>query len=88
MAAVVIVVMVTAGNDYSKDKKFRKLSELREEKEITVIREGQEQQISAYDVLVGDVVELEAGAPIPADGIYLSGQSILAQFLFARFLTQ
>ena len=44
--AVVIVVMVTAGNDFSKDKKFRKLSEIRDEKEITVVRDGEQKSIS------------------------------------------
>lgn len=76
LAAVFIVVMVTACNDFSKDKKFRKLSEIRDEKQVTVVRDGEQKSISVFDVLVGDVVELEPGAPIPADGLYISGQGV------------
>lgn len=74
--AVCIVVLVTATNDYSKDKKFRTLSQIRDEQQITVVRDGEQKSISIFDVLVGDIVELEAGAPIPADGLYINGQSI------------
>lgn len=38
--------MVTAGNDFSKDKKFRKLSEIRDEQQITVVRDGEQKSIS------------------------------------------
>lgn len=46
LAAVCIVVLVTATNDYSKDKKFRKLSEIRDEQQITVVRDGGQKSIS------------------------------------------
>eukprot|EP01111_Echinosteliopsis_oligospora_P005677 TRINITY_DN191_c0_g1_i4.p1 TRINITY_DN191_c0_g1~~TRINITY_DN191_c0_g1_i4.p1 ORF type:complete len:737 (-),score=213.28 TRINITY_DN191_c0_g1_i4:677-2887(-) len=75
LVTVAIVIIVTSSNDYSKEKKFQKLSELREEKEITVIRGGNQKSVSIYDVVVGDIVELEAGSPIPADGLYISGQN-------------
>lgn len=75
LAAVFIVVMVTSVNDFNKEKQFRKLNELREEKNVTAIRNGENKSISVYDVLVGDILELEAGATIPADGLWISGQN-------------
>lgn len=85
LVAVVIVVLVTSINDYNKEQKFRKLNEVREEKSVTVIRNGEKSSISVYDILVGDVVELEAGATIPADGLYVSGQSILMVLYYSTF---
>jgi len=35
--AVVIIVAVSAGNDYMKEKQFRKLNRIRDQKDITVI---------------------------------------------------
>lgn len=38
--AIVIIVTVTATNDYMKDKQFRKLMDVRKERQILVIRAG------------------------------------------------
>lgn len=43
---------------------------------MTVIRSGQTFEVSAYDVVVGDLLRLEAGDLIPADGILVSGYNI------------
>ncbi|EGC29255.1 P-type ATPase [Dictyostelium purpureum] len=75
LVAVVIVVLVTAGNDYNKEKKFRKLNSIRNERKVSVIRGGHLCSISIYDIVVGDVVKLETGDTIPADGIYIGGQN-------------
>ena len=40
MVAVVIVVMVTSCNDYSKEKQFRKLNAVKNDKLIKVMRDG------------------------------------------------
>jgi P-type Ca2+ transporter type 2C len=55
---VVIVVTVTAGNDYSKEKKFRRLSEIREESKHTVVRNGEKKSISVSHASV-HLVEME-----------------------------
>ncbi len=44
---------------------------------MSVIRGGKSQQISIYDILVGDVVILETGDFVPADGLYIDGSRIL-----------
>ncbi|KAJ3319100.1 Calcium-transporting ATPase 10, plasma membrane-type [Blyttiomyces sp. JEL0837] len=77
MIAVVIVLSVTAGNDYSKDKKFKKLLLLQSDKKVKVIRGGHKDEISSWDVMVGDVVEIVMGDEIPADGIFIHGNRLI-----------
>lgn len=76
MVAVVIVLSVTAGNDYSKDKKFKKLLMLQSEKKTKVLRDGKVDQISSWDIVVGDIVELQPGDEVPADGLFVSGNRL------------
>jgi Ca2+-transporting ATPase len=73
LAAVIIVLTVTAGNDYSKDKKFKKLLLMQSDKKAKVIRGGKKDTISSWDLLVGDLVDLNMGDEVPADGIFVSG---------------
>eukprot|EP01100_Stratorugosa_tubuloviscum_P004637 TRINITY_DN2167_c0_g1_i7.p1 TRINITY_DN2167_c0_g1~~TRINITY_DN2167_c0_g1_i7.p1 ORF type:complete len:1023 (+),score=555.41 TRINITY_DN2167_c0_g1_i7:262-3330(+) len=73
LLAVFLVVSVSAGNDYSKEQKFRKLSEVRDDKKIRVRRAGLETVISVKEINVGEIVLLESGDSIPADGIFIRG---------------
>ena len=43
---------------------------------VEVIRSGKLQRISVYDVLAGDVLHLQPGDLIPADGVFISGHNI------------
>jgi len=76
LIAVAIVSLVTAVNDYQKDRKFAELSKASEDRKIKVIRNGKKSTISTFDVVVGDLVTLEAGDYIPADMLYLKGQDV------------
>ena len=73
LVAVTIVAFVTAGNDYSKEKQFRKLNRAKENKNVRVTRNGLQEIYSSYDLVVGDVVTLDTGDAIPADGILIQG---------------
>ena len=42
----------------------------------TVIRAGKKLEIPAFELVPGDLVQLKAGMPIPADGLILSGSHI------------
>lgn len=75
--AVFIVLSVTAGNDWSKDRKFKKLLLLQTDKKCRVIRGGVKNEISSWDILVGDVIELVVGDEVPSDGIYISGNRLV-----------
>ena len=54
--ALVIIVTVTATNDYMKDKQFRRLLAVRKERQSLVIRNSQVISISTFDLLVGDII--------------------------------
>ena len=73
LVAVAVVSLVSAGNDYSKEKKFRALSAKEKEIQVKTIRGGKECLVLITDLLVGDVVALDTGDQIPADGLFISG---------------
>lgn len=74
MVAVVLVVFVGAGNNYSKEKQFKELDKQKENKPVEVIRGGKEVEINSNDLLVGDVILLQQGEKVPADGLYIDGR--------------
>ncbi|RMZ80985.1 hypothetical protein DV738_g2506, partial [Chaetothyriales sp. CBS 135597] len=74
--AIIIVVTVGAANDYQKERQFVKLNKRKDDREVKVIRSGKSIQISIHDVTVGDVLHMEAGDAIPADGIFISGHGV------------
>ena len=58
------------------EKQFTKLNQKKEDREVKCIRSGKALMISVYDVLVGDVLHLEPGDLIPADGIFIQGHGL------------
>lgn len=74
MIAILIVVLVGAANDYQKELQFAKLNAKKEDRQVIVIRNGgNEQVISIFDLLVGDIITLQTGDIIPADCVMVSG---------------
>jgi Ca2+-transporting ATPase len=69
LAACLIVSVVTAINDYQKESQFRELSAANDDVDVVVVRSGKFQSISVDDIVVGDLVCLEAGDNIPCDGV-------------------
>ncbi|ORZ19251.1 hypothetical protein BCR41DRAFT_421426 [Lobosporangium transversale] len=76
LVAVIIVVLVGSINDYQKEAQFRKLNAKKEDREVKAIRNGETVLLSVFDILVGDIVHLEPGDVIAADGIYLGGHNL------------
>ncbi|KAJ9609965.1 plasma membrane calcium [Cladophialophora chaetospira] len=76
MIAILVVTFVGALNDYQKELQFIKLNRKKEERFVKVIRSGKSQEISVYDILVGDVMHLEPGDLIPVDGIFIDGHNV------------
>ncbi|KAJ3100803.1 hypothetical protein HDU97_001921 [Phlyctochytrium planicorne] len=76
--AVIIVVLAGSINDYQKEKAFQKLNAKKEDRKVKALRDGRTQMISIYSVLVGDILLLEPGDVIGADGVYISGTGLKA----------
>ncbi|XP_053249150.1 plasma membrane calcium-transporting ATPase 4 isoform X5 [Podarcis raffonei] len=75
--SVFIVVLVTAFNDWSKEKQFRGLqSRIEQEQKFTVIRKGQVIQIPVAEIVVGDIAQIKYGDLLPADGILIQGNDL------------
>jgi Ca2+-transporting ATPase len=74
--AIVIVVLVTAVNDWQKEQAFVRLNAKKEDREIKVSRSGKAIMINVHDVLAGDVVFMEPGDVIPVDGIFIDGHNL------------
>ena len=62
LLSVCVVVLVTAFNDWSKEKQFRGLqNRIEQEQRFTVVRGGQVIQILVSDIVVGDVAQVKYG---------------------------
>lgn len=79
LIAVFLVSMVSSANDYSKELQFRALENSSQADERTsVIRGGSIERINPTDLVVGDVVLLQAGDSIPADCIIVDHNVIMS----------
>lgn len=76
LVAIVIVVLAGSINDFRKEKQFQKLNAQKEDRSIKVIRDGETILLSVYDLVVGDIMKLEPGDIIPADGVLISGHNL------------
>ncbi|XP_060127463.1 plasma membrane calcium-transporting ATPase 2 isoform X4 [Zootoca vivipara] len=77
LLSVICVVLVTAFNDWSKEKQFRGLqSRIEQEQKFTVVRGGQVIQIPVAEIVVGDVAQIKYGDLLPADGVYIQGNDL------------
>ena len=73
-----VILATTIGFYFERDaaKKFNVLTTLSEEQAVTVRREGETTQIPRREVVVGDVMVLEVGDEIPADGELLQSADL------------
>ena len=62
--------------EYDASKKFDLLNAVGEETPVTVIRDGKIREIPRKDIVVGDIVILNTGEEIPADGILIEAVSL------------
>ncbi|XP_031125865.1 calcium-transporting ATPase 4, plasma membrane-type-like [Ipomoea triloba] len=75
--SIFLVVFVTAISDYRQSLQFRDLDKEKKKIFVQVTRDGYRQKVSIYDLVVGDVVHLNIGDLVPADGVFISGYSLL-----------
>ncbi len=76
-AAILISTFVSTMSECGSERAFRLLQQETDQVNCTVIRDGTEQILRVSEIVVGDVVLLEAGAQIPADGYLFFGEVTL-----------
>ena len=75
LIAILIAIGVAAISENKQEGKASALKAEEEAKEMAkVIRDGVMQEIHVSEVVVGDIVYLQAGDKIPADGIVVEGE--------------
>ena len=79
-AGIILAVLfaTTVGFYFERDaaRKFDVLTQLGEEQAVKVLRDGQITEIPRREVVVGDVVLVETGGEVPADGDLLTGTGL------------
>lgn len=80
ISALVLIALASLA-DWFKDCRFVNLQSLIKDENITVIRGkfGASQSVSVWDLVVGDVILLSAGANIPFDCLVLSSYDLVVK---------
>ncbi|GKT93896.1 calcium-translocating P-type ATPase [Colletotrichum tofieldiae] len=76
VVAILVIVFASAATDWQKNARFAKLIERKEQRDVKVIRSGKTQNISVYDVQVGDIMHIETGDVVAVDGVLVQGSGI------------
>ncbi|OMJ17683.1 Calcium-transporting ATPase PAT1 [Smittium culicis] len=74
--AIAVVVLVSASNDYKKDKQFKILNAKKKDRYIKVIRDGIQKELSVNCVMVGDIMVVENGEVLCADAVLISSSNL------------
>lgn len=76
IAAILLATGIGFYFEYDAGKKFDLLNAVNEETLVKVIRNGHVQEVPRKDIVVGDIVVLETGEEVPADGKLLEAISL------------
>lgn len=66
-----------AGNDYQKDLQFRKLNEKEDQLDVKMMRGGAQILVPNTEIVVGDVIILQTGDKITADGVVIGSHNMV-----------
>ncbi|KAL3070900.1 hypothetical protein niasHS_017025 [Heterodera schachtii] len=77
LISVVVVVLVTALNDYTKERQFRGLqAKIETEHKFAVIRGGKQLQVVVNELVVGDIAQVKYGDLLPTDGVLIQSNDL------------
>lgn len=78
IAAVLVIITIVSFADWFKDTRFVDLQASIQEQSVPVIRGkfGATQTVSVWELVVGDVILLEAGARVPADCLVIDSADL------------
>lgn len=71
--AIFIASLISTMSEYGSEQAFKRMQEESSKIKTKVIRNGQTKEINIEEIVVGDIVSLETGDKIPADGIIIDG---------------
>lgn len=72
--AILLASLISSISEYGSEKAFERLQQESSKIKCKVKREGIISLISLDEVVVGDIISLEAGDKVPADGILVEGE--------------
>ncbi len=79
-AGIIIAILLATGisffNEYRSSREFDVLNAHRDEMAVKVIRDGHPASIPSRDIVVGDLILIEAGDAVPADGWISSSDAL------------
>ena len=73
LIAIFLSSFISTISEYGSEEAFKKLQEEQDKILVKVKRDGQIKQIKIEEVVVNDIIYLESGDAIPADGIIIDG---------------
>ncbi|KAJ3260627.1 Calcium-transporting ATPase 10, plasma membrane-type [Boothiomyces macroporosus] len=77
IVAILIVVLIGSISDYRKQGQFRALNDFGKSLSVVkIIRSSETIQVAMDQIVVGDIVVIETGVVIPADGILVGGFNV------------
>lgn len=74
--AVILATTIAYLTEFKSNREFDALNALREDTGVKVVRDGTASTIQMRDVVVGDLILLEAGDALPADGYLISSANV------------
>ena len=74
--AILIIVVVTVGNNYVKEKQFQSLQAKSDQMNARTRRNGTEREVPSTELVVGDIIKIELGSTVPADCIVISSEGL------------
>ena len=76
VCAIILATCVGFWFVWDAQRRFRRLNQVNDDISVTVMREGSIREIPRRDVVVGDVVYIEGGETVPADGELVEAVSL------------
>lgn len=85
LVAVLLVAIITAVNEYTSQLQFLELEKSAQRDErCSVLRDGTIERINPSEVVVGDILLLQAGDMIPADAVLVPSETVRSDGAFMK----
>ncbi len=76
IAAIFLATTIAFWNEFKAGKEFDVLNRTNDQKPIKAFRNGHWTEVERKDIVVGDIVQLEQGYEVPADGAVLEAMAL------------